>query len=201
MPALLVPTGGACELLADSAPSAEDPSWWLSGPPRLPNCRENPLWDDEAAQPAAPADSTSEVSLARRWGHAEVLRAGIERNRLQTAPCSCCLVPLASGSLLTAAGPVVNPDPDVDLAVRTLQGASAAAEQDAACLESLRSAVLALAADGEATSEQLWAIQEQVAGIAALCSGDFEARTALHFDGAQPEHTACPVVLISPRCA
>ena len=49
--------------------------------------------------------------------------------------------------------------------------------------------MLALAADGEATSEQLWAIQEQVAGIAALCSGDFETKTALSFDGADPGHT------------
>ena len=44
--------------------------------------------------------------------------------------------------------------------------------------------MLALAADGEATSEQLWAIQEQVAGIAALCGGDFDAKTELRFDGA-----------------
>ncbi len=68
-------TGGAHELLADGAASAEDPSWWLSGPPRLPNCRENPLWDDDAAQPAAPVDSTSEVSLAWQWRHVQVLRS------------------------------------------------------------------------------------------------------------------------------
>jgi len=65
-------------------------------------------------------------------------------------------------------------------------------------LDSLRSAVLALAADGEATSEQLWAIQEQVAGIAALCSGDFEAKTALHFDGAQPDYRTCLVGIMTP---
>ena len=64
-----------------------------------------------------------------------------------------------------------------------MQAAAAEAEKDAACLDSLRSAVLALAADGEAASEQLWAVQEQVAGIAALCKGDFDARAELRFDG------------------
>ena len=55
--------------------------------------------------------------------------------------------------------------------------------QDEPLLHSLRSAVLGIVADGEAANEQLWAVQQQVAGIAALCGGDNDPSAELDFGG------------------
>ena len=90
--------GGARELLADAA-AGDDPSWWLSGPPPLPNCRENPLWDDGAAEPAAPIDTTQEVRAAAR---ARLMKSLAVRSSFIT--CVCCLSPQATQMLVTLAG-------------------------------------------------------------------------------------------------
>jgi hypothetical protein len=50
--------------------------------------------------------------------------------------------------------------------------------------------VLGIVADGEAASEQLWAVQQQVAGIAALCGGDCDPSTELEFSGGPSTRTS-----------
>ncbi len=50
--------------------------------------------------------------------------------------------------------------------------------------------MLGIVADGEAASEQLWAVQQQVAGIAALCGGDCDPSTELEFSGGPSTRTS-----------
>ena len=53
--------------------------------------------------------------------------------------------------------------------------------------------MLGIVADGEAASEQLWAVQQQVAGIAALCGGDCDVSATLLFSGELGDHASARV--------